>query len=105
MERKQKFWDFIDREVDNAIVAGAGFILQMDGNCHVGKDIIEKDVNIQNYNGKLFNEFLERNPHLTLINSLPLCEGSITRMRKTVKGMEKSISWYVIRFSPIQQGW
>ena len=91
VERKQKFWDYIEREVNNAIVAGAGFILQMDGNCHVGKDIIVNDVNIQNYNGKLFNEFLERNPHLTLINSLPLCEGTITRMRKTVKGMEKSI--------------
>ena len=32
MERKRKFWDFLEREVNNAIVAGAGLILHMDGN-------------------------------------------------------------------------
>ena len=90
-ERKRKFWDFIEREVNNASVAGAGFILQMDGNCHLGPEIIKDDVNIQNLNGKLFSEFLDRNPHLTLVNSLPICEGSITRMRKTSKGVETSI--------------
>ena len=90
-ERKRKFWEFIEREVANAIVAGAGFLLQMDGNCHLGKELIKDDVNVQNINGKYFKEFLERNPHLTLMNSLPLCEGTITRMRKTTKGLEESI--------------
>ena len=70
---------------------GAGFILQMDSNCHLGKDVIENDVNQQNLNGKLFIQFLERMPNPTLINSLPLCEGSITRMRKTIRGVELSI--------------
>ena len=91
IERKRKFWDFIEREVDNAIVAGAGFILQMDGNCHLGEKLIKNDPNVQNVNGKLFCEFLERNPHLSLINSLPLCEGTITRKRKTTRGMETSV--------------
>ena len=91
IERKRKFWDFLEREVNNAIVAGAGFILQMDGNCHLGPNYIKGDVNVQNANGKLFAEFLERNPHLTLVNSLPICEGIITRMRKTTKGMETSV--------------
>ena len=90
-ERKRMFWEFMEREVTNAIVAGAGFILQMDGNCHLGEEIIKNDPNIQNLNGKLFCEFLERNPHLTIINSLPLCEGTITRMRKTSRGMGKSV--------------
>ena len=90
-ERKRKFWEFIEREVANAIVAGAGFLLQMDGNCHLGKELIKDDVNVQNINGKYFKEFLERNPHLTLMNSLPLCEGTITRMRKTTKGLKESI--------------
>ena len=90
-ERKQKFWQFLEREVENADAAGAGFILQMDSNCHVGKELIEKDVNPQNFNGKLFAQFLERNQHLTLINSLSLCEGLITRMRKMTNGVELSI--------------
>ena len=69
-ERKRKFWQFLEREVENADAAGAGFILQMDSNCHVGKELIENDVNPQNLNGKLFAQFLERNQHFTLINSL-----------------------------------
>ena len=73
LERKQKFWDFIEREASSALEKGAGFILQMDSNAHLGKDIIENDPNVQNLNGKLFLEFLERMPHLNIINTLPLC--------------------------------
>ena len=70
---------------------GAGFILQMDGNAHLGSDFIEGDVNEQNHNGKLVVQFMERMPNLSLINSLPLCEGKITRTRKTTRGIEQSI--------------
>lgn len=90
-DRKVKFWDFIEREAKNAKNVGAAFILQMDSNAHLGNDILINDPNVQNVNGKLFCEFLKRLPHLTVINSLPLCEGSITRMRKTINGVEKSI--------------
>ena len=63
----------------------------MDINAHLGTDAIKGDVNEQNVNGKYFVQFLERMPSHTLINSLPLCEGKITRMRKTTKGVEQSI--------------
>ena len=75
----------------NAAEAGAGLIIQMDSNSHLGKDVIENDVNDQNLNGKLFCEFMERIPHLSITNALSLCEGSITRMRKTTRGVETSI--------------
>ena len=91
MDRKRKFWDFIEREVRNAGEAGAGLIIQMDSNSHLGKDVIENDVNDQNLNGKLFCEFMERMPHLSITIALSLCEGSITRMRKTTRGVETSI--------------
>ena len=83
MEKKQKFWNCMERKANIALEQGAGFILQMDSNAHLGDAIIENDPNPMNLNGKLFLEFLERLPHLSLINALPLCEGSITRMRKT----------------------
>ena len=60
-ERKNKFWDFLEREADNADKAGAGFILQMDSNCHLGKEFIKNDVNEQNANGKLFAQFYGKN--------------------------------------------
>ena len=44
----------------------------------------------QNRNGRLFKEVLERNPHLSVVNSLSLCEGLITRSR--VKNGEKEDS-------------
>ena len=91
VERKLKFWDFIEREANNAFENGSGFILQMDSNSHLGKDVIKEDPNDQNSNGKLFCDFLERMPHLTIINSLPICEGLITRMRKTSRGLEMSV--------------
>ena len=36
---------------------------------------------VQNKNGKMFEDFLLRHPHLTVVNSLPICQGSITRSR------------------------
>ena len=91
LEKKQKFWNFIETEAINAFENGCGFILQMDSNAHLGQEIIKDDPNPQNSNGKLFCEFLERMPHLTVINTLPICSGLITRMRKTTNGVEKSI--------------
>ena len=35
LERKQKFWSFIEREAINAFENGSGFILQMDSNSHL----------------------------------------------------------------------
>ena len=45
IERKRKFWAFLEKQVNNAIIAGAGIIIQMDGNCHLGPAIINGDVN------------------------------------------------------------
>ena len=90
-DKKQHFWEFIEQQAVIAQNIGAGFILQMDSNAHLGTDVINGDVNEQNVNGKYFVQFLERMPSLTLINSLQLCEGKITRMRKTTRGVEQSI--------------
>ena len=80
-----KFWSYLDLEVAAAENQDMGFILQMDGNMWAGSDLIPGDPNKQNNNGKLFQNFLQRNPHVTCVNSLQLCDGIITRMRKTKK--------------------
>ena len=38
-EKKDKFWDFIENEVNEAELEGDGLVIQMDGNLHAGKDI------------------------------------------------------------------
>ena len=91
IERKQKFWSQLDQEVTSAQNQGLGFILHMDGNLWAGPELIPGDPHQQNQNGKLFQEFLARNTHLSVVNSLQECEGLITRSRKTVKGLEESV--------------
>ena len=54
----------------------------MDGNLHAGPALLKNDTNLQNRHGKLFIEFLERNPSLIVVNALDVCEGFITRKRE-----------------------
>ena len=68
-----------------------GVILQMDANMWAGAELIPGDPNKQNSNGTLFESFRTRNPHLVCVNSQQLCDGIITRIRKTKNGLEQSI--------------
>ena len=68
-----------------------GLVIQLDANAHLGPNIIKGDPNERNSNGTLFNDFLESNPAITVVNSLKLCEGLITRRRETTKGVEESV--------------
>ena len=52
---------------------GAGCIIAMDANSWLGKNYIKEDSHDQNNNGKLFQEFLERNPHLNILNTSENC--------------------------------
>ena len=63
----------------------------MDGNLWAGKQIMKNDAYEQNQNGKMFQEFLKKHPHLIVVNNLDLCEGLITRRRKTTRRMEEAV--------------
>ena len=86
-----KFWSRLDVEVQEAENLDVGFILQLDGNLWAGPELIPGDPNLANRNGRLFKEFLSRNPDLIIVNSLSICQGLITRQRQTVKKLEKSV--------------
>ena len=91
IEKKIGYWDYLNQEVLRANKEGKGFVLQCDSNAWLGSNIIPGDPRPQNKNGKLFAKFLNDNPHLTLINSLPVCEGKITRSRMCEDKLEESI--------------
>ena len=80
-EKKYNFWKYLDEEVTIANNTESGLVLQFDGNLWAGNKIIPGDPRVQNKNGKMFEDFLLRHPHLTVVNSLPICQGSITRSR------------------------
>ena len=90
-ERKLKYWQYLDQEVHNARENGAGIVIQMDGNLWGGDKIVCGDPKQQNQNGKLFQNFLERNFDLNVVNALPECEGKITRRRHMKKETQESI--------------
>ena len=90
-ERKDQFWSYMKEEAMSANKNNKGLIIQMDSNSWVGPQIIPADPNNQNANGKLMEKFLKENPALTVVNALPNCEGTITRQRKTTRGLERSI--------------
>ena len=89
--KKQKFWDKIGLEAEEALKNGIGFICQMDGNLHCGSEIVSGDPNPVNTNGKLFKQFLTKYPHLNVVNSTSLCEGIITRKRVANNKVEEAV--------------
>ena len=48
---------------------------------HRGPKLIKSDPNFQNYNGKLFEQFLDGNSNLIVANNLNLCQRKIPRIR------------------------
>ena len=96
-DRKDRFWSYLGSEVKNATKNGAALVLQVDGNLWAGTSIIKDDPKPQNQNGKYFEQFLKEHKHLTVVNSLPLCSGNITRRRNTINGTQESIlDFYVV---------
>ena len=91
VERKDAFWKYLDEDVYQANMSGSGFVLQFDGNLWAGNSIIPGDPRPQNRNGKLFQEFLSRNPQLSVVNALPQCEGLLTRVRNKNGETERSV--------------
>ena len=91
VENKDAFWQYLNEEVIEATATGAGLIIQFDGNLWAGNHIIPNDPRPQNRNGKLFEQFLIKNSHLTVVNSLDLCEGLITRSRIRDGKIEESV--------------
>ena len=68
----------------------------MDSNCWLGYNYYKFDPNPQNENGKLFQNFLERNESLSVLNLHPLCQGVITRSRTVMNKTEKSCLDFMI---------
>ena len=90
-DKKTQFWARLNNEVEKSAESGAGFILQMDGNFKAGQEIIPGDPHSMNINGKFFKNFLSNNSHLTVVNSVDICTGLITRRRQTKQRLEESV--------------
>jgi hypothetical protein len=94
-EKTIGFYSKLEEEIILALDDGCWILLQCDANAKLGNEIIKNAPNPQSPNGTLLWEIVQRN-NLTVLNSLPLCEGTITRHRVTKVGEEKSVLDYFI---------
>ena len=96
-ERKEEFWKFLEEEAIKAELMDQGLLIQMDANVHGGPKVVKNDPNVQNTNGKLFEQFLDRNQYLTVANNINICEGVITRIRHLMNDKtEKAVLDFLI---------
>ena len=89
--RKLSFWNYLEQEVHYASENDIGIIIQIDSNAWAGEMLIPNDPNEQNANGKLLQMFLERNKNFTIVNSLTMCSGLITRKIIKANKSERSV--------------
>ena len=67
----------------------------MDANAKLGSGLIPKDPHSMSSNGKLLYDIMTRH-NLVCLNSDPCCEGTITRYRRIVNGVESAVLDYLI---------
>ena len=89
------FYQKLEEEIVLALENGCQIILECDANAKLGFEVIPGAPNCQSSNGGLLWSLLKRN-NLTVVNSLDLCEGVITRHRITKNSEEKSVLDYLI---------
>ena len=89
------FWQEFEKEIIDAKEENCLIIAELDANAKLGRDILKNDPNPISENGKMLLKMIQRQ-NLTCLNGHELCEGSITRQRKTINGVEKSILDFVI---------
>ena len=68
-ERREKFWNYLDREVVDAEEKDICLVIEMDSNSWAGNTLIPNDPNPQNGNGKMLELFLKRNKGMYLVIS------------------------------------
>ena len=95
-EKKENFWQYLQDEVNFCNNEGIGCIFALDANSWLGNKIISGDPHCQNQNGKIFNDFLNNNWNLSLLNQQKYCQGKITRVRKVQNKVEYSIIDFII---------
>ena len=91
MENKDKFWIQLCLEVEEALNSDRGIVIEMDGNLWAVPELIPGDPNQINNNGRMLKKFLEKYPNLSIVNSMNICKGLITRSRTKVLRNEKSV--------------
>ena len=94
-DKKKSFFNKMDEEIKGAKIAGTMVCVELDANSKLGSELNPGDPHPQSKNGKHLENLVIEND-LIVVNSLDICEGNITRSRKTINRDEKSILDYFL---------
>ena len=95
MEDRISFYARLEQEVVNAKLFDNLICIEMDANAKLGKECIAKDPHPRSSSGELLYECCESYT-LIICNMTDVCQGTITRQRKTINSLEESILDYFI---------
>ena len=87
---RKSFYNQLDLEIKKAKFSGSLICIEMDSNAKLGSKIIPGDPKEKSENGKLLEKIVNEND-LIVVNGTELCNGTITRHRKTINNIEESI--------------
>ena len=88
--KRLPFFIALETEVEKAELAGRSVIIEIDANSKLGPSYISGDPHDMTPNGCLLDGIIKRH-NLTVGNGTSKCEGTITRSRRTRKGIEQSV--------------
>ena len=95
MER-MSFFLALEQEIIRAEMAGKSVIIAMDANSKLGPELIPNDPNERTPNGQILADIMLRHG-LAVVNGMQnKCEGTVTRKRVTIEGVEESAIDFVI---------
>ena len=95
LDKRIQFYARLEEEIIKAKMQNSMICLELDANAKLGGEIIFNDPHKRSPNGELLLGIIVRN-NLVVCNATALCEGLLTRTRKTVNGLETSIIDFLI---------
>ena len=95
-KERMPFFEALEKEIARAEFEGRSLIISMDANSKLGQSIIPGDPHEQSKNGKILSEIIKRHALIVVNGIQGKCTGLITRERRTVQGVEKSVIDFVI---------
>ena len=95
INKRIQFYARLEEEIIKAKLQNTMICLEFDANAKLGPEIIANDPHDLTPNGELLLGIIVRNS-LVVCNGTRLCEGLLTRTRKTVNGLEESVIDFLI---------
>ena len=92
---KIDFFSSLEKLIENCLSAQSLLCVEMEANSKIGIEYIKDDPHHTSKNGQKLLDIVSRHG-LVIVNTTSKCHGTITRIRETSNGIEKSVIDYFV---------